>query len=401
MKKDIIYNSQTTWGIQGKNLDDNFNEIYSFINSTSLFVKKIGNTCSILTNYNQSYNLLIRFKYCLANNLYTFYEVGLLSKTKNYLLEDVEYPVDILIMSQIISDCIGPIVINGGFVGGNHLYSDGNTKTAISDYYNIKINGNLIEDNKLYKTDELIIETRNSIYDYSQLPNILSIALYEYVTYRIKKTNIEVFVKHVYQKDVTASLYYGMQANDFSSTWQKNIYVAHSNSNTLQNFTSSIDFGKISTYPSIEKAISCNTDKSICMSMFLNNVGLSATRSSRMDDSRSVFFTSNLKKQYFTLIDKYESKTNGDTYYWNGCYSFFDNSAISNCLFYHDICIGGNLIKSLDFITNGTQDLSLNDNFGKLLSILKSDSTINLSDLNVYDNKVVSSGAGNIYLKIN
>ena len=91
MKQDIIHTSQTTWGVEGGKIDNNFTEIYSSVlASQSLLVKKIGDTCAVLTNYNSTYNLLIRFKYCLANHLYTFSEVGLLAKSKNRLLENID-----------------------------------------------------------------------------------------------------------------------------------------------------------------------------------------------------------------------------------------------------------------------------------------------------------------------
>lgn len=403
MKQDIIHTSQTTWGVEGGKIDGNFTEIYSSILANhALLVKKIGDTCAILANYNSTYNLLIRFKYCLANHIYTFSEVGLLAKSKNRLLENIDIQLDTVIQSQLVSDCIGPIIMNYGWCGGNHLFSDGTTKTANSEYYKISINDVEISDNILYETDELIVETKNNIYNYSLLPSVQDAILNETVVYRIKKTNIEVFVEHAFVKNAVVSTYYGMQANDFSNTWQKKIYAAHSNSDLLQDFVANMNFGAVSLYPNLEKVISCNDDKTICLSMFLNNVGLSESRTSRMDDGKQVFFVSDLKKQYYTLINKAESKIAGDSYFWSGCYSFFDNSENeSGVLFNHEICIGGRLVKSMDIQNSGSFDIKLAEDFGKKISIIKKDNTISLPGDIFFNNKLIAIDFGNIYFSFN
>ena len=392
-----------TVGTKWSHIDSNFNELQSqFMSGYNLLVKKVGDTLFILTDYNATNNLAIRFKHCLKNNIYTFSQIGLLSKSTPF--ENVEISLDLVILEQsnLRSDCIGPISMNGGWCGGNHIYSDELTKTIESSSYKVTINNKEILENIVYKTDDILIEVTNNVYDYSLLPNVFDVCMIETVFYRIKKTNIEVFVKHDFLKASTINLYYGMQATEFTNSWEKRIYAAHSNNNILQDITANMNFGNITNFSNIEKLVSCNLDKSVCMSMYINNIGLYTTRNINVSDSIPIAFVSDLKKQYFALINKPTIRNIGDSHYWSGCYSFFDNKNNENgILFNYDICVGGKLIKSIDIEDAGVFDPKLDMYFGKNVTIVKKDNTIQFPDTVIFNSKLMASGYGNIYLLIN
>ena len=158
---------------------------------------KIRTTPSGILTYTESTDqgdISITFKRCMANNLYTFYEVKLDGITVN---------------SAQHSDNIGPFAVNGYWMGGNH--NDVTTKkpTANTVSFKIKVDEEPVTPPKTVEGKVLVIDVENELF-YSDGKKFAT----EYMSYIVSGNSIEVYAEHVfeYPSTMTVSRYYGAQS---------------------------------------------------------------------------------------------------------------------------------------------------------------------------------------------
>lgn len=137
--------------------------------------------------------IAIQFKKCMANNLFTFYNV----KINNQVVNSTQY-----------SDNIGPFAAGGAWMGGNHL-SSSNKQTARTLSYTATVDGKPLTGNNSAEGDVLEIRVENEIF-YQDLSGKKFCT--EIITYRVSGNSVEVMAQHEYDYPLTVSLYYGAQS---------------------------------------------------------------------------------------------------------------------------------------------------------------------------------------------
>lgn len=137
------------------------------------------------------------FQKCMANKLFTFYNVSLNGK---------------LVNSSQYSDNIGPFATPNGWMGGNHDYNG--AASARTDSYNVYIDGELVRRDVTNRPcDVMTIEVVNSLYTTS---NVLFAT--EYMTYIVSGNTIEVKARHEFKMNSLVNIYYGMQSMMIAET---------------------------------------------------------------------------------------------------------------------------------------------------------------------------------------
>ena len=117
-------------------------------------VKKIGENVFVSSDIDGANTISIQFKRCMANELYTFYNVSLISGGRTTTV------------NSAYSDNIGPYLIaNSGWCGGNHLYSDNKTHTAYTVFVECLADGRALEDGETVNARKTVINVENVIYN--------------------------------------------------------------------------------------------------------------------------------------------------------------------------------------------------------------------------------------------
>ena len=134
----------------------------------------------------------IVFKKCMANKLFTFESVKL----------------NKILVNQTSSDNIGPFLVNGYWMGGNHLNSSQQT-TATTLSYSVTLDGKTVSPNRVANGSVLVIEVNNELF-YADGAKFCD----EHMTYRVSGNSIEVMAEHTFQHQqaMTVSRYYGAQS---------------------------------------------------------------------------------------------------------------------------------------------------------------------------------------------
>lgn len=138
--------------------------------------------------------IAISFSKCMENQLMTFASVSINGKMVN----------------QTSSDNIGPFVVNGWFMGGNHLgYDQSGPKTGKTISYTVTLDGEEPEVNKNVEGDVLVVDVANEIY-YADGKKFCD----ELIKYTVSGNTIDVLATHNYTHPtpLTVSLYYGAQS---------------------------------------------------------------------------------------------------------------------------------------------------------------------------------------------
>lgn len=189
------------------------------------YVRKIGDELYVSCKLSVNNDIVYHFKKCMANNLYTFYEVYL-SKNDNEVVSTTLQNDGTLNIST--SDNIGPILVNSAtssgslFVGGNHtnLHQGNVVNTAETIAYNIYIDGSRIIGDLDSYVDNVRVDVVNNIYDplYPKFTDddkmyYDTILCVENVIYNIGCNGIFVSLVHNYSEENKEVLrYYGMQS---------------------------------------------------------------------------------------------------------------------------------------------------------------------------------------------
>lgn len=278
------------------------------------------------------------FRKCMANNLYTFYRVGYRSVIDRIYpsADGIGSGSGITIINDTYSDNIGPILYTStagvggsGFVGGNHHYPSEDVtpkyNTAANESFHLYADGNEISDGKNGLCTDLVVNVKNVIFDPGYAPaegaTSLSTPLcYEYVTYAVRKNNIEVALKLEFVNGAqgTIDTYYGMQ-----SMFASEDYILTPNG--LQTDWSAVADGSFtkSAYPNFNRFIEKNSSNGYYQSTYLLP-DFSAGKHSGIGDADSIYIHSG-GKSYHHLFNNI-TISGASTKQWAGVYTFFDSA---------------------------------------------------------------------------
>lgn len=127
---------------------------YSQENSST--VRKIGENIHISSRIDQHHEINYWFKKCMANDLFTFYRVSILSDSVNIIIANEAH----------YSDNIGPFYIkDGGWCGGNHLFTDEQTKTAETFSVKLYADDHRITSDTTLVAQKIEFEVKNHIFN--------------------------------------------------------------------------------------------------------------------------------------------------------------------------------------------------------------------------------------------
>lgn len=173
-------------------------------------IRKAGENVYVSSRIDDHHEINYWFKKCMANDLFTFYRVSITSDSAGTT-----------VVNEAYSDNIGPFEIrDGGWCGGNHLFTDEKTKTAETFSIKLYADGQSISSDTLLKTQMIKLEVKNRIFnplsveqtgDKTYFTDTLCI---ENVNYTIRGNSIQVDLSHDYinRIPVIITRYYGMQS---------------------------------------------------------------------------------------------------------------------------------------------------------------------------------------------
>jgi hypothetical protein len=187
------------------------------------------------------------------------------------------------------------------------------------------INGTEIPNYKLMSADSLKATIRNTSFKMltlSRTTGLCDTLYYEDVVYTINKGTIKVNTTITPLENFDVATYYGLQiaSNVFNDT----LYFASDSIPNIWAMPNTLaKSGDHDDYPCY-RAIQSNSDKSINLSVNVEDVGLSTDR--LLLDTMSMFYEPNAKVYnnfiYKSTVPFYDMDL-GETYYWQGYYNFF------------------------------------------------------------------------------
>ena len=300
--------------------------------SGSMYVKNQNNILYIASKYNETYDLITTWRKCMANDLYTFYQIALYENQSDSINENVTRPHSILILRST-TDNIGPITFNGELVGGNHTYRDSlgvlhkTAKTVRTDIFN---GDSLLTGNFSLYSDEINIVVENYLFNAADLP-AENTYIIETVEYSVIPGTINIRLQHDIEEDLFISSYYGLQSAP--SSVQDYIFIPNSQHPLKQPMQNDIFSGPISSYPDVTRVIHTNHDRSICQEMFIiPEEGLFSETNNYINNTNfwSRIWT-RVSKTYFNQIRwSFKPMYKGDSYFWKGGYKWYDKSKIDS-----------------------------------------------------------------------
>lgn len=255
------------------------------------------------------------FKKCMANELYTFYEVATSTDSLSWS-----------VVNRASSDNIGPFLISKhGWCGGNHIYLDTSIKTATTLDVQISADGVKLVSDTLLGCEKVNIKVRNSIFNPASYGNGMyaDTLCYEIVNYIVRGNSIDVNVKHDYVNSlpVTIERYYGMQSmfcNENAMLTPCGKYNSWTPITAVDRYIKR-DFPESNCF--VERADNCY------QSTYLTAEGLGARK--ELPDSDYIFIGNSWTKSYHKLIGD-SKRSNGDSDMWHGVYSWFVNPQIDS-----------------------------------------------------------------------
>ncbi|MCI1779889.1 MAG: hypothetical protein LKI53_08040 [Bacteroidales bacterium] len=298
-------------------------------------VKISGENLYISAKADSVTDICYLFRKCMFNKLFTFYSVTFVPNNDRQPLP-AQYEGSGDILNLAYSDNIGPFYISGGgWCGGNHSYKGEREKeTAKNIKYNIYLNDREVRGDTSALVGKIDIKVTNIIYNPSpdtrdQISG--DILCHEYVTYNIRRNNIEVTVRHKYDNEIPAVIkkYYGMQSmfeNETEIMTPKGKYRDWTPVSEVSRF-------KKGEYPYFRRFIEKRGNA--YQSSFLLNEGLG--KHNEISDNDIIFIGNSYKKSYHTLIFDAKRKK-GDTDYWKGVYTWFPKAIKDNA---EILCYGG------------------------------------------------------------
>lgn len=284
-------------------------------------------------------DLIYHFRKCMANNLYTFYEVYTVPNNSPYPTQNVENIGNLL--NRATSDNIGPIQVpseGGGslFVGGNHTTTScGNiVLTAKTDSFKILIDGIEVS---LYDgySNKVCIFVSNTIYDPTSpimnssgcIIGFSSPLCIENVTYNIENGSIGVNVTHDFKNTAPKDIirYYGMQSMFVNET---SVMTPLGEWADFTKFWDDADNQEITfskeDYPDFDTFIERNSYGFQASYLMPNGLG----NHDKITPSEFIFRRSS-SKLYHHLVENY-SYPPDSIHSWSGAYIWFVEPYINN-----------------------------------------------------------------------
>lgn len=274
-------------------------------------IRTSGENVYISSRIDKTHEISFWFKKCMANDLFTFYRVSLIDASGN-----------ISIVNEAYSDNIGPFdIINGGWCGGNHLYTDGKTKTAETFFVKLYADGRSISSDTTIKAHTVKIEVKNNIFNPLSARGketkvyFTDTLCVEKVIYTVKGNSIQVDLSHVYTNKIPVTIfkYYGMQSmfkDEKQLLTPLGKYVCWTDIDRVDRFKKK-DFPQFNRY--IEKSDSC------FQSSYLFNRGLGTH--SELSDDDVIFIGNSWSKCYHKLIGN-AHRIAGNSDSWRGVYTW-------------------------------------------------------------------------------
>ena len=281
--------------------------------SHEMCVHVIGGDCFISSKSGNGHDIIFHFRKCMANNLYTFYRVGILSDNGELPVGDPERTPD-MIVNEAYSDNIGPFLVEGrGWCGGNHT-GDGGKVTAYNKSHSITIDGNMVAGDTLAYVKSLTINVTNVILDTFAI---------EKVRYDVYPGVIEVSAKHEFlnNEPLTVSRYYGMQSmfnGETETLTPGGLYSSWTPENKVSSFP-------MRDFPDFRWFVERNS-KSF-QSSYLFRCGMGDH--SFEDPDEPVFIGNSNGKSYHRLMAGHVVKK-GDETFWKGVYTWQVSPCVDN-----------------------------------------------------------------------
>lgn len=251
--------------------------------------------------------VVINFRKCMANSLYTFYSVKLNGKELN---------------SSQYSDNIGPFLVNGYWSGGNH--TNGSAKSANTLFFSIKVDEELQSKAFNVTGSVLTIDVENELL-YGDGEKFAT----EYMTYVVSGNSIEVYAEHVYEHtgSLNVQRYYGMQSMFIGET---ELLLPGTDIPTWRPITNTAAGNEIN--------ITKSSAPDFCTYVEHNANGYQAAYMMReglgnrdwITDNDVVFIGNSSAKSYHKLIGDHPV-TKGDRSTWHGVYTWFSQPLTDNC----------------------------------------------------------------------
>lgn len=305
-------------------------------------IKKIGENVYVSSRIDKTHEINYWFKRCMANNLFTFYSVSIINAS------DMN-----TVVNEALSDNIGPFdILNGGWCGGNHLFSDGKTKTAETFSVKLYADGRSISSDTTLKAHTVKIEVKNHIFNPLSarekdtkvyFPDTLCV---EKVIYTVNNNSIQVDLSHDYTNTIPATIvkYYGMQSmfkNEKHLLTPLGKYVCWTAIDSIGRFKKK-DFPRFNQY--VEKSDYC------FQASYLFYRGLGTHR--ELPDDDIIFIGNSWSKCYHKLIGN-AHRIAGNSDSWSGVYTWVTTPLLdTESAFAYDGLMDG---KKVIFFSNNTK----------------------------------------------
>lgn len=321
-------------------------------------IKKIGEDVYISSAIDEGHEINYWFKKCMANDLFTFYRVSIVSRSEAIMRDNPGNHCGAdshggTVVNEAVSDNIGPFDIHkGGWCGGNHLFSDGKTRTAETFSVHCYADGQSLSSDTVLRARAITIEVQNHIFNplsatitgrQTRFTDTLCI---EKVVYSINGNSIQVDLSHQYTNTipVTVAKYYGMQSM-FKDEKQ---LLTPSGQYTSWTDISRVGRFKKKDFPLFNRYIERND---FCFqSSYLSNHGLGTH--SELADEDVIFIGNSWTKCYHKLIGN-ARRVNGDRDSWSGVYTWITTPLLHTAsAFAYDGFIDG---KKALFFSNSTK----------------------------------------------
>ena len=274
------------------------------MNTPEMKVIYNGDVLSINTTIDFKNQISYDFKKCMANELFTFYNVEVNSNVVN---------------SAEVSDNIGPFMTSdGNWAGGNHTFNGNNEKSAYTSAVRVYANGSLMTQPSCVTADSVVIYVTNIL---KYAPNPVDTFAIENIKYLIVGNSIQVETEHNYlmPTPVKVDRYYGMQSMFIGETHILTPLGKYSSWTPINEVS---EFKK-QDYPNnhhfIEKSPICYQ----ASYLFPEGLGLR----DMIDNNDILFIGNSWTKSYHKQIGNKELKR-GNITKWKGVYTWFINPVI-------------------------------------------------------------------------
>jgi hypothetical protein len=276
-------------------------------------------------------------------------------------------------------------------------------RTAETEEFEFYVNGEILPENIMLPADELIVTVKNKILDSSTLNfanGNIDTALYENVMYRISKGNIEVLMEHEFIKDISITVYYGMQL--LSASWQQKVYQANSQNTAIQAKGNYPKSGDPFTFQSDKMIIAKSNDIYNCAMWFDPNCGYSQNKANYLDSGDYLWNGEANGKFYHGTILKATSFIAGQKEWWRGVYTWFPNPLnIVDASYAYEMRLAGRKYLCIDFHSAGNDNIPTIKELGKEVEVVREDSTLTSeSDIMPNGLNIVASGYGSGLYKV-